>query len=303
MRKWETLTCVPSLQDHLKRGLAPKHPKKTSSSIRSFLRLLLSVGAARREKNPSSLDRDIGLVLRLPLSLLIHPHPLVIEVQQDREKSSSGERRGEDSQWQCRRPVTGYQFLRWSRGDRIHACVHACYAPTHWCTPTRNGITHARRRCVLREDNLVALSRFRVYALTHARIYEWVGRATRCMRCVQRMHSRRERLHWRRGQPIGLSGDEFTPPGSHAELLRGEQFALKISSRWFFFLFFSFSSLFRLSSPFPSLLFSSLDFPSRSPVRQVVRSRFLPSSPLSTSCSVWLGRRSCSRRRSKRDRK
>lgn len=58
-------------------------------------------------------------------------------------------------------------------------------------------------------------------------------------------------MHWRRGQPIGLSGDEFTPPDRHAELLRGEQFALEISSRWFLFFSFLFSPFF---SPFLSLL-------------------------------------------------
>lgn len=46
-----------------------------------------------------------------------------------------------------------------------------------------------------------------------------VSRTERCTRArsgssaFSRLHSRRARLHWRRGQPIGLSGDEFTPPG------------------------------------------------------------------------------------------
>lgn len=75
--------------------------------------------------------------------------------------------------------------------------------------------------------------------------------------CAANAFAERARLHWRRGQPIGLSGDEFTPPGCHAELLRGEQFALKISSRWFFS-FFSFSPLF---SPFLSFSFSPLLVP------------------------------------------
>lgn len=44
----------------------------------------------------------------------------------------------------------------------------------------------------------------RGYALAHA---------SRRQKCISRLHSRRARLHWRRGQPIGLSGDEFTPPG------------------------------------------------------------------------------------------
>lgn len=58
-------------------------------------------------------------------------------------------------------------------------------------------------------------------------------------------------MHWRRGQPIGLSGDEFTPPDRRAELLRGGQFALRISA----LVFFSSSSCVpRVSPSFPPLL-------------------------------------------------
>lgn len=72
-----------------------------------------------------------------------------------------------------------------------------------------------------------------VHALVHAST----------QKCISRLHSRRARLHWRWGQPIGLSGDEFTPPGPAELELRGGQFALRICS------FLSLSSPF-FSSPF-----------------------------------------------------
>jgi len=71
-------------------------------------------------------------------------------------------------------------------------------------------------------------------------------------------------LHWRRGQPIGLSGDEFTPPDRRAELPRGGQFALRISAFPFFspplpprpLAFRAFLSVFSFSSScFPVLRF------------------------------------------------
>jgi len=73
----------------------------------------------------------------------------------------------------------------------------------------------------------------------------------------------RARLHWRHSQPIGLSSDEFTPPDRRAELLRGGQFALRISALAFFFIF-----LFPLPLFF---FFSSFGFPSCSSVSPFVR--------------------------------
>lgn len=84
-----------------------------------------------------------------------------------------------------------------------------------------------------RATNALRMHQETVHALVHAST----------QKCISRLHSRRARLHWRWGQPIGLSGDEFTPPGPAELELRGGQFALRICS------FLSLSSPF-FSSPF-----------------------------------------------------
>lgn len=104
------------------------------------------------------------------------------------------------------------------------------------------------------------------------------------------MHSaERAQLHWRHGQPIGLSSDEFTPPDRQAELLRGGQFALRISAVAFFFS----SSACSLLLPFFFFFFSSFGFPSCSSVSPFA----LASSPFPATRCAWLVRRSCSRGR------
>jgi len=312
MRKWETLTYVPSLQDHLKRGLAPKHPKKTSSSIRLFLRLLLSVGAARREKNPSSLDHDIGRTS--PSSPLIPPHStspprIYIQVQQDREKlSSSGERREERkrnglamamSATGDRLPVfatvAGTAYTR-ARMLRTHTLTHT-YTQQHYaCTPSlRFARGQSRRALSLSRAHTRSRTYVRTHARTHAYTSESVERRDACSVCSECI--RGESAVALAARPANrVIGRRIHPSRSSCRASSRRAVCFKDLFALVFLLFFPFLLFFRLSSPFPSLLFSSLGFPSRPSARP-------SSSSLSTSCSVWLGRRSCSRRRSKRDRK
>lgn len=102
-----------------------------------------------------------------------------------------------------------------------------------------------------------------VHALVHAST----------QKCISRLHSRRARLHWRWGQPIGLSGDEFTPPGPAELELRGGQFALRICS------FLSLSSPF-FSSPFFIPRTGSFFF-------DPFLLSFLPSSSFFHAFSIW----------------
>jgi len=100
------------------------------------------------------------------------------------------------------------------------------------------------------------------------------------------------RLHWRRGQPIGLSGDEFTPPGRRAELLRGGQFALRISA----FPFFSPLVFLRVPRVSPRVFSfsSSASRPSISPRVRPSVSQSIAGFFAFLSRGVSFGRRSCS---------
>lgn len=305
------MTYVPSLQDHLKRGLAPKHPKKTSSSIRSCLRLLLSVGAARREKNPSSLDHDIGRTS--PSSPLIPPHStspprIYIQVQQDREKlSSSGERREERKRngLAMAMSATGDRLPVFAtvRGDRIHACTHATHphidAHLHATALRMHAVIAFCARTISSRSLAFACTYALTHVCTHARTHaytsESVERRDACSVCSECI--RGESAVALAARPANrVIGRRIHPSRSSCRASSRRAVCFKDLFALVFLLFFPFLLFFRLSSPFPSLLFSSLGFPSRPSARP-------SSSPLSTSCSVWLGRRSCSRRRSKRDRK
>lgn len=137
-----------------------------------------------RKIHPPSIATSGGLVLHLPLSLLIQPHPLEYTYKCNRiERSRRHRERGEkreretDSQWQCRRPVTGYQFLRRSAGTaytcarmlRTHTLTHT-YTQQHYaCTPSLRFARGQSRRALSLSR---AHTRSRTYVRTHARIYE-----------------------------------------------------------------------------------------------------------------------------------
>lgn len=155
---------------------------------------------------------------------------------------------------------------------RLHAKHYACTPPVAW-------------RCTARAASR-ALSRSLVHARTHIRTH--MGALGR--RDAANAFAERARLHWRHSQPIGLSSDEFTPPERRAELLRGGQFALRITALAFFSIFL-----------FPLLLFffflSSFGFPSCSSVSPFVLASS-PSPPFpATRKRLALWRRSCSRGR------
>jgi len=156
-------------------------------------------------------------------------------------------------------------------------CVYACsYISTR--VYTRGALRmHAAvaRRCTARAASRV-LSRS--HARTHARTHMSALGRDGGRRDTANAFAERARLHWRHSQPIGLSSDEFTPPDRRAELLRGGQFALRISALAFF------------SSSCSLSLFSSSSRPSVSlHAHPSVRSFAFASSPSPPfPASVWL---------------
>lgn len=146
---------IPFLQNLLKRELAPKHLKKTSSSIRSFLRLLLS--KLLREKNPPSIATSVS-----PPSPFFLIRSLVVKVQQDQERErerivESGEKKKRKRERKSERTRNG------NAGDQRSA-TSFCDGPatrsayTRACTHSAHphiGVHYActsPRRCALRED-------------------------------------------------------------------------------------------------------------------------------------------------------
>lgn len=221
------------------------------SSDHRFLRLLL---LCRRERERERAPWEKSVVLPRPPS---PPHPpRVAEVQQALGTREVAGASGQN-------PRTGAR----NAGEREPAVA------TSFCPGTAS-LSRPRMRATAH-----------YYACTPAPFAfcaRTLSRIRACV-CAANAFAKRARLHWRRGRPIGLSGDEFTPPGRRESFFekRGEQFALRISSRWFLLLFFIFIFLSFLS--LFSLLFSA---------------RLLFST--SRCCSVWLREAQLlSRRRSK----